>query len=120
MAAFTKFYDGGVPNWFMMQFQGTLLDLFPGSLTFSYFLIAFLELASFLLVLGSLLKREYLPQREKRTLQAGLILCQVTFVALAFGERLTHKYTEAFELFAYAVLVFLAQQVLLRKDPTVT
>lgn len=117
-AGLEKLIGGAVPEWFLKQFTGSLLDVFPGALAASFYLIALLELASALILILSLLKREHLPGRNKSLLNAGLLLSQLTFVSLAFGQRITHQFEGAFMLFAYATLTFLAAQLVLREKTT--
>lgn len=111
-AALEKFLGGGVPEWFLKQFAGSLLDLFPGALAISFYLIALLEGASAIALLIALARKEFLPENKKPALLAGLLLSQITFLSLAFGQRITHQFDGAFQLFAYAALTFLASAVI--------
>ncbi|MGZ3710118.1 MAG: hypothetical protein ACXVBE_00100 [Bdellovibrionota bacterium] len=115
-AGLEKILGGHVPDWFLKQFTGSLLDLFPGSLTVSFYLIAALEISSTIALAVSLIKGEFLPRKEKPILLAGLILSEVTFLSLAFGQRITHQFDGAFQLCAYAMLTFLAGSVILKKE----
>lgn len=96
------------PDWFLRQFSGTVLDLFPGALGLTFYLLALLELATAGLLLAGLGRREFLPGATRPLLSAGIMLAQVVFVLLCFGQRLTHQYDAAASLFAYAALTFLA------------
>jgi hypothetical protein len=98
------------PEWFLKQFGGTLLDVFPGSITLNYYLIATFEMFVTLGFLGSLIRREFLPGRAKPWLITSLFVAQFVFVALGFGLRLTQDFHGAFELFVYfgaTLLIFL-------------
>jgi hypothetical protein len=119
-AALSKLADrGSVPDWFQNQFRGTVFDLFSGSLAISYYSIALIEGASAAILLISLCRGEGASSRasqDRPFLHLGLWLAQINFAALAFGQRLTHQYDQAFELFAYAALVFLAERILFSKE----
>lgn len=115
-ASIEKFAGGGTPEWFLKQFSGSLLDVFPGSLPISFYLIALMEAVSAILLLLSLAKQEFFPERDKPILEMGLLLSQITFVSLAFGQRITHQFDGAFFLFAYAAFTFLTGNLALKKD----
>jgi hypothetical protein len=115
-ASLEKFLGGRTPDWFIKQFTGSLMDVFPGSLTLSFYLIACLEAASAITLIVSLAKGEFLPAKKKPVLLVALILCEVTFVSLSFGQRITHQFDGAFQLFAYAILTFLAGAMILKKE----
>ncbi len=104
LAGTEKILGGQAPDWFIKQFSGSLLDIFPGALSLSFFLIAGLEIGTALLLMVGLLKR------QKSFLFYGVLLAQITFLILGFGQRLTHQYEAAGSLFFYAVLTFIAGQ----------
>ena len=110
VAGLEKLFAFTVPTWFLSQFQGSLLDLFPGALVASFVLIAGLELATFSLLTVGLIRKS--PQQ----LGYGIILAQITFIALGFGQRLTHKHDSAGALFFFAALTFLAGHFALAED----
>lgn len=102
VAGIDKLIAFTIPAWFLTQFQGSLLDLFPGTLAASFILITLMEITTFVLILIGLVKN------NKVQLNYGIILAQLTFVALGFGQRLTHKHDSAAALFFYAALTFIA------------
>ncbi len=110
LAGAEKMLAGQAPDWFLKQFTGSLLDLFPGALTLSFFLIAMLEIGTALLLVVGLLKR------QKPFLFYGVLLAQITFLTLGFGQRLTHQYEAAGSLFFFAVLTFIAGHHALAAD----
>ena len=116
MAASEKLFGGGVPDWFLQQFRNSLMDIFPGSLQASFFFIAILELSTFATLVAGVLRREFTPKREKKYLAAGIILAQITFTALSFGQRLTHKYDAAGSLLLYAALTYVAGRFALAEE----
>ena len=122
LAGLDKIIGAKVPSWFLEQFKGSLLDLFPGSIEISFAVIAVLEVATAAVLIAGLLKKEFLSKvaqdkrHNKRFLQYGVILSQVTFIALGFGQRLTHKFDAAGALFFYAALTFIAGQMALKAD----
>jgi hypothetical protein len=116
-ASLEKLRSPAAPNWFLEQFKNTVLDLFPGALTLAFFSIAALELVTFLLILAGLLRKEFLKSETKPLLSAGLILAQVTFLVLGFGQRLTHQFDQAGFLFFYTVLTYIGGHIALKEKP---
>tara|TARA_B110001454_G_scaffold219192_1_gene251195 strand:+ start:77129 stop:77533 length:405 start_codon:yes stop_codon:yes gene_type:complete len=118
LAGLDKIVAGRIPSWFLEQFEGSLLDAFPGALEISFIVIAVLEVSTALVLIGGLAKREFLlnAANDKRLLQYGVILSQVTFIVLGFGQRLTHKFDSAGSLFFYAALTFIAGQMALKAE----
>lgn len=66
-----------------------------------------MELTTTAVLIIGLARREFLTGRKKTFLCAGVILAQVTFIMLSFGQRLTHQFDSAGYLFIYAVLTYL-------------
>lgn len=118
LASLDKIIDAKVPSWFLEQFKGTALDLFPQSLNISFVLITLLELITALLLIGGLIKKEFLLKsaKDKYLLQYGIYFSQITFIVLGFGQRLTYKFDAAGDLFFYAVLTFIAGQLALKDE----
>ena len=113
-AALDKIVGGGVPAWFVEQFSTTFMATLPG-LPVAYYTILALEIVTTVLIGAGLAKREFLAT-EKPLLNAGYILAQLTFIALGFGQRLTHKYDQAAQLFFYAALTFIAGHLALKQS----
>jgi hypothetical protein len=118
LAGLEKLFAGAAPSWFLDQFRGSVLDMFPGALTISFFLIAILETLTAVLLIIGLLKKESLrgPTVNKIYLKYGVYMAQLTFIALGFGQRLTHKHDSAGSLFFYAALTFIAGHIALADD----
>ena len=100
-ASLEKLMSGGVPDWFRNQFQKTILNPFPGSITMNYYLIALLELGVVALFLWSGISMEFLAGHERTVLKAALVLALFVFFALGFGLRIAGDYQGAANLFAY-------------------
>lgn len=118
LAGLEKIIGGKIPIWFLEQFKGTILDAFPGALEISFVMIAFLEILTALFLVVGLIKKEFLLKtaHDKRFLQYGVFLSQVTFIVLGFGQRLTHQYDVAGSLFFFAALTFIAGQMSLKAE----
>ncbi|MBL7543654.1 MAG: hypothetical protein JNL11_07535 [Bdellovibrionaceae bacterium] len=118
LAGLEKLFGFQVPTWFLDQFHNSLLDIVPGMLEVSFGLITFLELTTSALLLIGIAKREFLQSSATQQifLKYGVLLAQITFVALGFGQRLTHKYEAAATLFFYAILTFIASHIALARD----
>jgi hypothetical protein len=112
LAAADKFF-GGVPPWFIKQFESTALNLFPGSLGILFYSLAILETATTIFFLVSLGRREFLNERKMPLLNAAFVLSLITFAMLGFGQRISHDFSGAFQLFAFFVLTFLVQRKLM-------
>lgn len=117
-AGLDKILGGEIPNWFIEQFRGTILDVFPGALEISFILITILEILTVLVLLVGLFKKTFLKKvgNYKCFLNYGVILAQITFIVLGFGQRLTHKFDVAGSLFCFAVLTFIAGQTALKSE----
>ncbi|RYZ91543.1 MAG: hypothetical protein EOP06_06855 [Proteobacteria bacterium] len=104
-AAYEKLKEPAVPKWFLDQFAPTLLGAIPETLPLQFYVIALLEVVVAVVMVMALLKRN-----NTESLRAGLGLAFVTFLALGFGQRISHKFDGAAQLFAYAGLTWLFLQ----------
>lgn len=107
-ASLEKLRSGGMPDWFRKQFEGTILNPFPGSLTMQYYLIAALELGVVLCFLLSGVQLEFLAGHERLFLKAALVLSLFVFFMLGMGLRLGGDYQGASNLFGYFGVTLLA------------
>lgn len=110
-----KILDGiGAPPGIEKQFAGTFLDTIPG-VDAAWTILGILELSIFVLMVVSLLMREFMPNRRKPFLLCGLALAIFTFSILAIGQNVTGENGGVAELFLYAgatgVLLFLVLQL---------
>ena len=67
------------------QFAGTFIDTFPG-VDIAWLIIGILEFAIFVLVVLSIVRGEFLPQRTKSLLFVALALALTDFACLSFGQ----------------------------------
>lgn len=91
---------GSAPEWFTEQFGETLVATFPG-LEVSWRLAGLLEVAVAALIIVSLAKLEFKPERPKSALKAALGVAAVTFMMLAVGQRISSEFAGAASLFFY-------------------
>src|SRR5215510_12337580 len=94
-----KIFDGlGAPAGIEKQFSGTFLDTIPG-VDAAWTILGILELAVFVLVVASLIRLEFLPDRRKPLLLSGLALSLFTFSILAIGQNAVGEHTGVAELY---------------------
>jgi hypothetical protein len=111
-AAKEKLIDdsGTMPAALAKGYHGTFIASFPGTNT-SWVLVGLLEAAVFVLIVASVLAREFLPTRRKPILLSALGLSMFTFAIIAWGENITGGFATVAELFQYltgtAVLIVL-------------
>ncbi|MBS1860373.1 MAG: hypothetical protein JSS68_01535 [Actinobacteria bacterium] len=97
-----KIIDGhGAPPPIVKQFSGTFLDTIPG-VDAAWTILGILESLIFILVVVSLVRLEFLPERRKSFLLCALALAIFTFSILAMGQNVTGENEGVAELFTYA------------------
>ncbi len=97
-----KIIDGhGAPAGIAKQFSGTFLDTIPG-VDAAWTILGILESLIFILVVVSLVRLEFLPERRKSFLLCALALAIFTFSILAMGQNVTGENEGVAELFTYA------------------
>lgn len=97
-----KIFDGiGAPPSIEKQFSGTFLDTIPG-VDAAWTILGILELAIFVLVVASLARLEFMPDRQKPFMLSALSLAIFTFSVLAIGQNVVGENTGVAELFLYA------------------
>ncbi len=87
-------WSGGVPAWFLQQFQATWLARSPGGLPAIFYFLALLETAGLLGCVASIVRLEFL-RPSKTILRWTLVFALFVFVVLAYGARLTGKFDVA-------------------------
>lgn len=101
LSSWSKFTGGGVPEFFVKEFEKTFLATFPG-LTVAYYSIATLEGLVVVLLLISLFSADWRPDKAtKDWLKVAIATAAFVFGVLGFGLNLTDSYSQAAELFAY-------------------
>ena len=113
LAGFGKLLVGSAPDWFVEQFAETPLGVLPQTPLFLF--LAFGESLIGFGAVVSLLRGEWFRQRAPlmKLVLAGSLLM---FVALGFGARLSHKYSDAASHFMYFTGTLLALVVIDRDD----
>lgn len=97
-----KIIDGhGAPPPIEKQFSGTFLDTVPG-IDAAWTILGILESAIFVLIVISLVRLEFMPNRRKTFLLCAQALAIFTFSVLAMGQNVTGENSGAAELFVYA------------------
>ena len=97
-----KIIDGhGAPAPIAKQFSGTFLDTIPG-VDAAWTILGILESLIFILILISLIRLEFMPNRRKPFLLCSLALAIFTFSILAMGQNVTGENSGVAELFIYA------------------
>jgi hypothetical protein len=91
---------GPVPDWFQQTFGDTFLATFPG-LQLAWLTLGVLEMAVVIILLISLIRLEFMPDRGKDFLKLALMVAALTFAALAFGQHLVGEFGGAANLFFY-------------------
>jgi hypothetical protein len=92
--------DGNAPQGIKDQFKGTFIDTFPGT-DAAWVILGLLEFCVFLILVGSLIRLEFLPHRDKSLLQVGLAVALLTFACLAFGQTVTRQFAGTASLYTY-------------------
>jgi hypothetical protein len=110
-----KIFDGlGAPPPIEKQFAGTFLDTIPGT-DAAWTILGFLEFGIFVLMVISLVRLEFMPDRSKPWMLSGLGLAIFTFSILGIGQNVVGENSGVAELFLYAgatgVLLWLVLQL---------
>jgi hypothetical protein len=92
--------DGNAPQGIKDQFKGTFLDTFPGT-DAAWVILGILEFGVFVLLVGSLIRLEFLPHRDKSLIQVGLAVSLLVFALLAFGQTATNQHEGTASLYTY-------------------
>ena len=91
---------GGAPPWLAQMFEGTIVATFPG-VNIAWWLIALVEGLVAVLVIVSIVRLEFLPERRKSWLILALSVSLVTFAMLAFGQNLVENHESVASLYTY-------------------
>lgn len=116
VSGFEKLLSFEVPEWFIKQFSGSVIDIFPNALTIMWVMITILQITAFLFTLLAIVKKEFRDEVQKNWSQIAFFLTEISFIILGFGQRIIQNYDVAFWLFAYAVLTFLGARAVLKKN----
>jgi hypothetical protein len=92
--------DGKMPAGLAKAYHGTVIDTFPG-VNATWLLLGLLEGVAFIVVIASLARGEFLPNRSKPVLLAAMTISMFTFAVMTFGQNLTANYDGVASLFTY-------------------
>jgi hypothetical protein len=105
---------GHAPQAIQDQFESSFLHVFPGT-DAAWVIVGVLEFGVFLLLLASVVRGEFLPQRPKSLLRAGLSVALITYACLSFGETVTGQLEGTASLYQYfgatAVILLLVSRL---------
>jgi hypothetical protein len=108
LAALSK-WSGGVPAWFIKQFESTILGSLPGGIALSFYVIALLEtMTAFAFFIC--FTEEWRGRTRPEILAWAFALALVTFAVLGVGLRLSGDFTGAFQLFGYFCLTWIVSK----------
>ena len=99
-----------------MKFSGTFLDTIPG-IDAAWTILGILESLIFILLLVSLIRLEFLPDRRKSFLLCALALAIFTFSILAMGQNVVGENSGVAELFIYAAATAVLMGLVLLMPP---
>jgi hypothetical protein len=97
-----KLFDqnGTMPAGLAKSYSGSFIDSFPGVNT-AWLLLGLLEAVALGIVVASLATGEFLPQRRKPILLAGLAVSMFTFALMSFAQNMIANFDSVASLFTY-------------------
>jgi hypothetical protein len=101
-----------IPEWFINKFQATLIGKFPYGLAISFLIITILESSISLLILISIIKKEFKTINEIRFFNMALDLSLILFLVLFFGSFLANDYENGALDFIYFIGTYFISQKL--------
>lgn len=107
--AFHKISGGSVPEWFIKKFTGSAIDLIPGGINLSFYIITLLETIIPVVLIIAMIKREHKGMSNTFS-ELGFILSGLLFIILFFGSFLVESYDNGFNDFIYFVAVLLLRK----------
>jgi len=104
-SAKSKLIDGSgtMPAGLQKAFAGSFIASFPGN-NAAWVILGILEAIVVVLLAVSLVTGEFLTNRHKPFLLAGLGVAMLTFAALCFGDNMIGDHASVFNLFTYFAL----------------
>lgn len=108
--------DGQAPPAIVKQFDGTFLGTFPGA-DAAWVIIGILELAVVLILVVSLVRAEFLPDRPKSVLIVALALALLVYACLSFGQTSTGNTEGTAALYTYFASTAILILLVLRLPP---
>ena len=98
-AGIGKLVAGKTPDWFLRQFEASILNVFSGSLSIQFFGIGLAESLIAVLALLGLFQKSL----QDQILKVVLLSSSGLFIVLSFGQRISYKFDDAASLFFYAI-----------------
>jgi hypothetical protein len=97
-----KLFDdnGHAPAAVKKQFSESFLHVIPGT-DAAWVIVGIMEFGVFVILVISLLRGEFLPQRQKSAMQVALAIALITFASLAFGQTATGQLEGTASLYQY-------------------
>ncbi|MDV4102680.1 hypothetical protein CMT19_16700 [Elizabethkingia anophelis] len=115
----TLFYTMGLPGWakifgsegvmerYETMFAHSFIAMLPGGTSSMIFLLGLMELSVPILLIISVVKKEFMVSHNKKWLNAALLITCSTFIALCFGLSVLFNFAGASNLVFYALFTFL-------------
>jgi hypothetical protein len=104
ISACHKIIGGVVPEWFIKKFSGSAIDIIPGGISFSFYIITMLETIIPLFLIMALIKKEF-NGKSSTFSELGFKLSGLLFIILFFGSFLVESYDNGFNDFVYFVTI---------------
>ena len=98
------------PEWFLAKFNGTWIDLFPKSISISFFIIVVLEILAPVFFIIGLVKKELSSDIFKFT-HLGFKTTQILFVILTLGSFMVQDYDNGFKDFMYLFAIIILELI---------
>jgi hypothetical protein len=102
ITALQKIIPFEIPKWFISKFEKTI-GIIPFGIEISFIIITLLESAIALLILISILKKEYLLEVNKSYMKLAMEISMILFLILFFGSFLTMSYDNGALDFIYFI-----------------
>lgn len=90
----------GAPAFLEETFAGTLLASIPG-VTIAWWILALVELLVAVLVIVSIVRLEFIPEKRKSWLMLALSVSLLTYALLAFGQNSVANHEGVASLYTY-------------------
>lgn len=112
ITALQKIIPLEIPRWFINKFQDSLIGKVPYGLAISFLIITILESSISLLILISIIKKEFKTINQIRFFNMALDLSLILFLVLFFGSFLANDYENGALDFIYFIGTYFISQKL--------
>lgn len=110
ITALQKIIPLEIPRWFINKFQDSLIGKVPYGLAISFLIITILESSISLLILISIIKKEFKTINQIRFFNMALDLSLILFLVLFFGSFLANDYENGALDFIYFIGTYFISQ----------